>query len=314
MIFQLPTALNNFFIIFYSIIVEGMPFILIGSLLSGIMEYFVSPESFDKFMPKKKVSKLTVAAMLGNLMPVCECGNIPFARRLIKKRVEPYIALTFLLAAPVLNPIVIASTVAAFPNDPTILFLRLSFTFLVATGTGFMISKLTSKQVLSSHFAEQEACNNPLHSHSHNQSCESGHCAHKKKVSWPRLLSLVRTEFFEMTGIFLFGATIAASIQMFIPKSFVFGFNQFEWLAILAMMLLAFIVSICSNVDAFFALAYSQVFPMSSILAFLVFGPMIDIKAVLMMRTIFNWKTILLIALYAGVFTFLLCYAYFLWI
>lgn len=293
----LPTFLNDFFVILLSIVIEGIPFILIGALLSGLVELFLTPEKIFKLIPKNKFLGFTAMALLGTAIPVCECGNIPFARRMISKEVPHYYALTFLLAAPVFNPLVILATLAAFPDDIWISIWRIIFTFIVAVSVGYIISLLPQKEVVIENIDKRVE-----------------HCTHNnndfKKVH--SFFHIVGHEFVEMTGIFIFGASIATSLQMFVPADVVTFFNQTEWISILAMMVLAFVISICSNVDAFFALAYAQIFPMSSILAFLVFGPMIDIKAIPMLKTIFRWKPLFLIVGYAFVNTFLLSYIFFL--
>lgn len=291
MLFELSPKINDFFVILFSILIEGIPFILIGGILSALVELYVSEDKIQKWMPKGKLAKFCFMGLLGNATPVCECGNVPFARRMIKKKIQPHFVITFLLAAPVFNPIVIASTVAAFPGNYSILGFRLLFTFIIAVSIGYILSVFKPKDLLISDLLKTKG-----HSHDHKHS----------------FLQIVNKEFLEMTAIFLFGALIASFIQTAVPKEVFLQFNGQEWIAILAMMILAFVVSICSNVDAFFALAYSQIFPTSSILAFLVLGPMIDIKAIPMFKTIFNWKTLGFIIAMIAAETFLFSYLYFL--
>lgn len=300
MSFALPAVINDFLVILLSILVEGIPFILVGSILSGFLEYWITPDRIVSMLPKNKMGRFITMSSMGNVLPVCECGNIPLARRLILKNVPSYLALTFLLAAPVFNPIVIVSTLSAFPNDASILFYRILFTLIIAIGVGYIFSFLQEREVLIENLAQQRAHHHHHHDHDHSGG------------RFRNLLALVKKEFLEMTGIFLFGATIASFIQLMLPQDFVFAFQQYEWLSILAMMALGFIISICSNVDAFFALAYAQIFPTSSVLAFLVFGPMIDIKAIPMFRTIFTWKAVGFLGALVAVMTFLLTYSYFL--
>lgn len=313
-IFQLPAQINDFVIIIFSILVEGIPFILIGSLLSGAMGMLISDKTLMRILPKNKFGQLFVMSMLGNIMPVCECGNVPFARRLIKKKLPPYLAITFVLAAPVFNPIVIAATLVAFSGNLWILFYRLIFTFIISVGAGYLFSLMPKEKLLIEGFKQEED------DHNHHDACgcdhDHGHAhggqASGKKIGKLRgILDIAKTEFVEMMGIFIFGATVAAMIQQLLPKDFVFSFNSHEWLSIIMMMTLAFVISICSNVDAFFALAYSQIMPMSSILAFLVFGPMFDIKAVFMLKTIFKWRALMLLISFCALSTFLLSYLYF---
>lgn len=293
---ELSTKVNDFFILLFSILVEGMPFILIGAVLSSVVAIYFPQKKLLGILPKKKFPQLLTVSLIGNIFPVCECGNVPFARRLIKKNLPHYLALTFLLAAPVVNPIVIVSTLAAFPGDHMILVYRLVFSLIIAIGAGYLFSYFSAKNVLNKKL-EQECC---AHPHDH-------HEAESKSIA-----NIVKKEFLEITSIFLFGAAIAATIQLFLPQDLILSFQQSEWMSILAMMALAFIISICSNVDAFFALAYSQIFPTSSIIAFLVFGPMIDIKAIPMLRLIFNWRAIVMIVSFVATMSFLLAYLYFL--
>ncbi len=310
--FELAPKINDFLVILFSIVVEGIPFILIGAMLSAMMECWLTPAKIAKTIPKNKILQFGMMGFLGNLVPVCECGNIPFARRMILKKVAPYLALTFLLVAPVFNPIVVAATVAAFPNDLSVVLLRVGFSLLIAISVGVVFSFLPREVVLKKNI---EDIDHAGHDHQHGEDCGDGHCHdhhHESTAGWRGIFAVVRKEFLEMTGIFLFGAVIATTIQLFLPKDIVFAFNGQQWASILAMMLLAFVVSICSNVDAFFALAYAQVFPMSSILAFLVLGPMIDIKAIPMFKTIFTWKAVALIVAFVSTLTFLLSYLMFL--
>lgn len=286
--------LNDFFVIVLSLLVEGIPFILMGSLLSGFVHVYISRETVVSFIQSMKSGARVAMNFLGMVFPVCECGNIPFARQLIRKGISPTLSITFLLSAPVINPIVIIATLAAFPNDPQIVLWRVVFTFIVATAVGAAMELLPQDQIVLA------GADTPISS-----------CHHNKK-SLLHTLHHVRGEFLEMMGIFTFGSMIATSIQMFIPRDFVLLFNEHAWVSILVMMLLGFIISICSNVDAFFALAYSQIFPESALLAFLVFGPMIDIKAIAMLRTTYTWKTIFTMSSLCLLFTFLLTYIYYL--
>lgn len=288
---ELSPKVNDFFIILFSLLVEGIPFILIGGVLSALVEIYVSEERIQKVLPKNKLLRFLSMGLLGNVAPVCECGNVPFARRMILKKIEPFFVLTFLLAAPVFNPIVIISTMVAFPNDFSIVMYRLLFTLIIAVSIGYIFSFFAEKDVLINKLKERRLAK---HDHHHG------------------ILNIVQKEFLEMTGIFIFGAIVASFIQIVVPKEFFFQFYEQQWIAILAMMALGFVISICSYVDAFFALAYSQVFPTSSILAFLVLGPMIDIKAVPMFKTIFKWRALTIIIGLIATETFLLSYLYFL--
>ena len=296
---SLPDTFNNFFLVFLSIIIEGIPFILIGAILSGLVETFVSREKIASLIPRSKFWGFLMMALMGSVLPVCECGNIPFARRMILKQVPAHFALTFLLAAPTFNPLVIASTLAAFPGNYSVTIWRLVFSLIIAVSIGYIFSFIPKNR-----FVIKDICKIDTKKHTHHH--------HHTDGTLHGFARLVQEEFLEMMSIFIFGAIIASSIQIFLPSHLIASFNSSTWVAILAMMLLGFVVSICSNVDAFFALAYARIFPMSSILGFLVLGPMIDIKAIPMFKTIFQWKALMVIICFVSTFTFLLSYLYFL--
>ncbi len=301
-----PSPVNDFLVIFFGIFIAGIPFILIGALLSALVEIALSPEKIVSLLPKQRFLKFFSVALLGLVLPVCECGNVPLARRMILKDMAPSLALTFLLAAPVLNPLVIISTLVAFPQEPMFVVWRVLASLGIALIVGMLFTYIPSSQLLVKKLQNHK-------DHVHGDSCchEGGHTSIKAS-RWSRFWMVTRKEFLEMCGIFLFGALLASSIQLFLPQDFANQVVSSEWLAILVMMLLAFIVSICSNVDAFFALSYAQVFPMSSILAFLVLGPMLDIKAIPMLKSIFRWKPLLIIIALVSSLSFLVSMLYFL--
>jgi uncharacterized membrane protein YraQ (UPF0718 family) len=294
--FTLGNQINDFIIVLFSILVEGMPFILIGSILSAIVQRYLKQKHIEHFLPKNRFMQKVAMCLLGNLVPVCECGNVPMAKRMIQKNMNAGLVISFLLAAPVFNPLVIASTLAAFPNNPSILVYRLIFTMIVAITASYLMEKLPTNQTI--HVTAQPEPLDPKlplqQSHQHS------------------VIGIIKEDFIQMTSLFLIGAIIAALVQNLLPKEFILSFNSQEWLAILAMMVMAFIISICANVDAFFALAYTQIFPTSSILAFLVFGPMFDIKSIPMFKSIFTWRGLIILLGFCGSLIFLLSYLYFL--
>lgn len=296
----LSNQINDFVIILLSILVEGIPFILLGSILSAIVQKYLKESHIINFLPKNRLMQKITMCLLGNLIPVCECGNIPMAKRMLSKNFGSGLTISFLLAAPVFNPLVIASTLAAFPGNYSILFYRLAFTMLVAISASYLMEKLPQKEIIK------------ILPENNNQSEDIAKKDERMKQHQHGITTLIKTEFLQMTSLFLVGAIIAAMIQSLLPKEVILSFNNQEWIAILAMMALAFVISICSNVDAFFALAYTQIFPTSSILAFLVFGPMFDIKSVPMLKSIFTWRGLTILILFSGSLIFFLSYLYFL--
>lgn len=285
--------LHDAFIVFMGILIEATPFVLLGVLISALLKRFLKTETLLKWIPKNRVFSVAMASTLGFFLPVCECGNIPVARRLLSKGAPLSFVVSFLLSAPVFNPIVIISTMVAFPNQPWMLALRVGFTLCIAMSVGLIFSLEKNASSLLSRGAL------PKQTH-------GAHSFEKTLIH----------EFFEMTGVLILGAFIASLFQIILPRELLLNLGQGPLISILAMMFLAILVCICSNVDAFFALSYTNTFTTGSILAFLVLGPMIDLKMWFMLRSILNtkaivWMSILVISmttfltLFVNIFTFL---------
>jgi hypothetical protein len=237
------------------------------------------PDNFIiRHLPKQPFARRACISLLGVFLPVCECGNVPLARGLIVQGFTVPESLTFLLAAPILNPITIITTHQAFGGDNTILVARLVGGFLIANTIGWLYSKHRNPEsLLTPSFA---ASCKPSEKHEHT-----------KKVD--KSLGIFTRETSNMLPALFVGAAIAGLVQVLVPRDVLLTLGSNPVWSILAMMLLAFIISICSNVDAFFALAFSSTFTAGSIVSFLVFGPVIDIKMLSLMRTTYKAKVLL---------------------
>ena len=335
--------LHNAFTLFLSLLVEAIPFLLLGVLLSSFLLLVVDERNLIAKFPRNPVLGALVGSCVGFLFPVCECGNVPVARRLLLKGVSPAVSISFLLAAPTINPVVIWSTWVAFGDRPQIVILRVVFSLIIATVVGIIFSVQKNAQGLmqpalakrlkfafqpnslqSDLLAQEEVpfllqsgtflLNNTgktqpmdqsLMSSSFNNN-PSGNFLLSRK--WQLFLDNVNQELQELGGMLIIGSAIAASIQVFVPRDIVFSLGQDNITSILAMMLLAAIVSICSTVDSFFALSFAGTFTSSSLLAFLVFGPTIDIKAIGLMLSIFKPKIIIYLFAIVAQLTFLMTF------
>ncbi len=319
--------LNNAFTLFLSLLVEAIPFLLLGVLLSGILLFFVDEGKLVRLAPKNPVLGAFAGSCIGFLLPVCECGNVPVARRLIVQGVPLPVAVGFLLAAPVINPIVIWSTWIAFRDQPEILWLRIIFSLLIATIIGWVFSMQGDvKSLLQPAVALSmvkplpiEDLQTPTLLRSGNfmlgggESLEAKMTAslqRKPKISWAErgnlLLDNTMQELRELGGILVLGSALAALIQTFTPRELILGLGQGSVSSILAMMLLAGLISICSTVDAFFALSFAGAFTSGSLLAFLVFGPMFDLKGIGLLLSVFKPKAIFYLFALAAQLVFLL--------
>lgn len=270
--------------VFYAVIIEAVPFVLLGTLVSALLAVTVRDEWLLRVLPKNHFLRHVAISLLGFLFPVCECGNLPVAKRLMQKGFSVSQAVTFLLAAPVLNPLVLLSTFVAFRFAPWMVVWRLGFSWIIALSAGLLIATFHKQtDILADSFAE--AC------------CAHDHFPKSGKEKWSVFLHTIRTEMFQMVAALALGASIAAFTTL-LPREVITSLATSPVLAIIVMMLLALIMSICSTVDAFVALGYVGSFPLSSIGAFLVFGPMIDFRALSLMKTVFRSWFILFIAVF----------------
>ncbi|NDJ18622.1 permease [Myxacorys almedinensis] len=326
--------LNNAFTLFLSLLVEAIPFLLLGVVLSGLLQFFVDERRLLSLMPKNSLLGALVGSCIGFLFPVCECGNVPVARRLLMQGAPVPVAIGFLLAAPTINPIVFWATWTAFRGQPEVVLYRIGFSLFIATTIGWVfgtqkdvrpllqpaLASVLSYRTQTSggrgsgastilqsgtYFLGQSA--KPLITDpSELQAAMVATAAKPTSYRLRLLLDNTVQEMRELGSVLIIGSAIAAIIQVFVPRDVILSLGQSPVTSILAMMLLAAVVSICSTVDSFFALSFASTFTSGALVAFLVFGPMIDLKAVGLMLSIFKPKAIFYLFLLAGLLTFLL--------
>lgn len=263
-----------YLVIFGSLLVQALPFVMVGALAAALVEIFVPIGTLEKLGKLPRPLQLPAAALAGLAFPICECGSVPVARRLAQRGLAPSAAVTFMLAAPVINPVVIASTIVAYRGRSTMGTMvggRFLLGLLVAIAVGWVIGNRSTQEILKP---------NPDEAHEH--LTELG----RPEARWRRFFVHLGNDFLFMGRYLILGATIAAAIQTFLPTSVLNGLAGHAVVSLLVMMALAAVLSLCSESDAFVAASFVQFGP-SAQLAFLVFGPMVDAK---------------LVALYAGTF------------
>lgn len=274
----ISTRISIFTTIFLGIFIEASPFLVAGSILSGLLEVFVGTQMISRFVPRNKVLAALSGSLLGILFPVCECGVVPVTRRLYRKGIPPTVGMSFLLAAPVVNPIVLLSTYSAFGWGP-VLYGRFLITIGIAFVIGLFFTRSQSDELLLPEVM-------------------AGHGEHHHPVEGllPKLwtaLSVGGDDFLDMVRYLIIGSMLAAAMQTFVPQSALLAIGGGPILSIIVLMVLAFVLSICSTVDAFIALSFSSAFTTGSILAFLTFGPMVDIKSTLLFLSVFRRPTVI---------------------
>ncbi|MEG3878713.1 permease [Microcoleus sp. herbarium7] len=349
----LTNQLNNAFTLFLSLLVEAIPFLLLGVLFSGLLLGFVDERKLVSRIPRNPLLGAFVGSSIGFLFPVCECGNVPVARRLLMQGVPAPVAIGFLLAAPTINPVVIWATWTAFRDQPEIVVLRVVFSLITATIIGWVFSaqadlrpllhpsvaraiplpkpQLSEKELFSANTplllqsgtfmlgqpggsvpieSLLQDSWKPLKTGKTDKTSKRSSMFHPVSKERLRLLldSMVQ-ELRELGGVLVIGSAIAAIIQVGAPRELILNLGQGPVSSILAMLLLAAVVSICSTVDAFFALSFASTFTSGSLLAFLVFGPMIDLKGIGLMLSIFKGRAVVYLMILAAQLTFLMTLA-----
>lgn len=276
----LAQRFQTFVTIFLGIFIEAAPFLLVGSLVSGFIAVFVDHDLLARFLPRRALPAALSGAAMGLLFPVCECGVVPVTRRLYEKGLPMSIGIAFLLAAPVVNPVVMISTYAAFGWGP-VLWGRVAFSFLVAAIVGLLFHLAQPREVLLPGVQ--------VHDHHHHPVDPN----HRLGARIQNALMTAGDDFLDMARYLIIGTILAASMQTLVPQTTLLAIGQGPVLSVLAMQALAFVLSVCSTVDAFLALAFSGAFSTGSIISFLTFGPMVDIKSSLMFLGIFQRRVVL---------------------
>jgi uncharacterized membrane protein YraQ (UPF0718 family) len=292
----LSDEISVFSTVFLGIFIEAAPFLLMGTLASGLVEVFVCRDVVMRFMPRRALSGALVGSMMGLFFPVCECGVVPLARRFIKKGVPIHIAITFMLVSPVVNPIVMASTISAF-GLTSITFWRFGLSFLIAFLVGLIFS--VERQPF---YVVRPNVLPDIQGGSEDKEIELGK-PDPLVDRVRRALLIAGDEFFEMGRYLVIGTGLAALMQTFVPQSTLTSLGSGPVTSVLVMMILAVVLSVCSTVDSFVALAFANTFSMGSVLSFLVFGPMVDIKSTLLYLRVFRRKIVLYILLLTGMIT-----------
>lgn len=260
--------LRTFVLIFSSLLIEAFPFILLGAVVSGAIEVYVPTAVFTRLARLPRGVQMPVAGLGGFAFPVCECGSVPVARRLAMKGLAPAAAVTFMLAAPILNPVVLVSTAVAYRGRdvlwPMVLG-RAGLGLLAALVVGWIVARQAKDELLRAR---------PDDDHEHEEHRPVGGARPRR---WPAFFEHVTTDFILLGKYLIIGAAVAAALQTFVPQSVIGAVADAPILNILAMMALAGVLSLCSESDAFVAASFVQ-FGMGAQLAFLVFGPMVDAK------------------------------------
>lgn len=375
-IVNLTFNFNDFLVTFMSIIFEALPFVVLGALVSGVLEEMLPQQFFARWLPKNRKLAIVGSSVMGIFLPMCECGIVPVMRRLLKKGVPASCAITYMLSAPGMNVIVLSSTALAFWYPQFTVFgvpglimviLRGGLAFLTAVTVGLIIERLTrsgtqvvrenverirlvesaeSERLLEQDQAfvatpEEHMCNHESgecdhehhhhdhdhshghdhhhhhdhghdHGHHHHRDHDHGHTHHHEPRSLLDRLTAIADialgDFLDIAAFLVIGAALAAVVNTVLPRETLDNLASFSIGSILGMMLLAFVLSLCSEADAFVAANFTSL-SVGSKLGFLVLGPMLDVKLVIMYRWVFTPKAVWVIIRTILIVIFLLALA-----
>lgn len=296
----MPEEVTIFSTVFLGIFIEAAPFLLLGTFASGFVEVFISRDDMAKLIPNGILPATLMGGMLGFAFPVCECGVVPLTRRLFRKGFPVSAGIAFLLAAPIINPIALASTYAAYGlSEVLILRFVLGLSVPVFIGLVFALGASPARILLPRSYAQSAPAIvgaskdysdieriNAIKPRGSNMSPKV------KKPSFGEQLrranQIASNEFFEMARYLILGSILAALMQTFITQDDILSLGNNPVTSVIFMQVLAFVLSVCSTVDAFISLSFVNTFSTGSILGFLVFGPMADIKSTLMYLNVFK--------------------------
>jgi uncharacterized protein len=313
-----PDSQQDFALAFLSILFEGAPFILLGTLISGFIDIYLPPGTMERFLPRNRNLAVIVSGLMGAIFPVCECAVVPVIRRLVKKGLPLSCGLTYMLAAPIVNPITALSTWKAFQGQGPLMMTssRVLIGFLVAVAVGLIVTRMPMASVLKARMVlslkkiipgapdpaaakahhHHDAHHGHDHDHGHDGCCGHDHDHSHAPAGGSRLIAACRSsmkDFVEVGVYFTIGVAITALFNTGIAPGA-------AWLDTLAthpvaapasLMALAFILSLCSTSDAFIAATLDK-FSWGAKLAFLTYGPMMDVKLLFLYQTVLRKRFI----------------------
>lgn len=278
---------KRFYDVFISILIQGFPFILIGSFVSSIIQICISKDAFIKIFSKNIFLSCIIAAFSGLLFPICDCGTIPIVKGLMKKKVPIAAGITFMLAAPIVNPISIIATIYAFPGMKTVVIYRIGAGIIISILVG-IIMQFTTKR-------DEEI----LKDNDETIDCNCGFCNDYSDYSKSKLQKIraifihAGDEFFNIGKFMIIGTFLSSIFQSTVIINNNMAILSDSRISLIIMILLSFLLSVCSTSDAFVARGFLKLFSINSIMGFLVVGPMLDIKNTLMLFGSFKKKFVL---------------------
>ncbi len=291
-------SLPDFAFAFLSILLEGIPFVLLGTMLSGVIDAYLPSRLMTRMLPRNELLAVLLCGMLGLIFPMCECGIVPVIRRLIRKGLPLSCGIAYMLSAPIVNPVVALSTFAAFKGQDALLMtgFRLGTGYLVAVVVALLAGSLAAKYILKPGVLDKSG-----HDHDHD------HAAPGWRGKVGRAANVAATDFLDVAMYLVIGAGITAVFNTAVDQTLIIPLAFNLPLAIASLMGLAGILSLCSTSDAFIAATFIA-FPAAAKLAFMVFGPMMDLKLLFLYSYVFRKRFVAALVVVLFVLIWLICW------
>ncbi|WP_106971132.1 permease [Streptomyces sp. NRRL F-525] len=254
-------AVAAWWTVFTAVAVQGVPFLLLGTVVSAAIGAFVPERVFTRLLPRNQALAVPIAGAAGAVLPGCECASVPVASSLMRRGVAPAAALAFLLSAPAINPVVLVATSIAFPNQPKMVLARLVASLATAVVMGWLWARFGKEEWLRLPKRAQTTSSSP------------------SPTGVKAFVAGLQHDFLHAGGFLVLGAAAAATFNIAVPRSILDIFTGSSWLSLLLLALLAVVLCVCSEADAFVAASLSGFSPAAK-LAFMVVGPMVDLKLI----------------------------------
>jgi uncharacterized protein len=300
---------------FASILFEAMPFVVLGSIIAGILEEVIPQQAIgrlfnfiERFIPRRWVYIVAIllGGLLGLVFPMCECGIVPIMRRLLRKGFPLSTCIAYILAGPIVNPIVIAATFVAFTKQEELVTssgqpafqmgswwmtgMRVGLGYLVATVTAFVVEWQTRRHGMAKLLL-------PIAMPPVGYKVDESEPAQKKPFV-DRLANISQNalaDFVDITVFLIIGALLSATVHVIFSRDDIESLGRsYAPIVICLMMVLAVFICLCSEADAFVAASFVSLRPSAKV-AFLVLGPMLDFKLLFMYTQVFRKRLIMTI-------------------
>lgn len=264
---------------FISMILEALPFLLIGAIVSALIQMYISEDLVKRILPKNKLISLIFAAFIGVFIPICECSIVAIAKSLMKKGVPIGVSIVFMLCVPIVNPVVLISTYYAF-SDIGIVLIRFMGGIVCSIIIGSLMEILSrkNKDIINKKNDYEDICDCGC--------LVTDYFYNKSKI---RLcFEHANKEFLNILRYYIFGSFLSSGFIVLVDTNMLNRVSSSKYSAIIIMMVISFLLSLCSEADAFIAKGFLENFGVPAISAFLILGPMVDLKNAIIIGSYFK--------------------------